>query len=208
MYQGKGVLALIALWCAATPVALAAALGDPAAGQKKSIECQGCHGTKGVSVDPTIPKLAGQFREYLAKQISEFQVQNRNDERMSPVAAKMTKTKDLLDIAAYFSAQPIMTGKPSKSPALGLGRTIYENGLPKRGLEACIHCHGETGRGNAARNPTFPMIGGQHKEYLLKQLTAFRHNKRNTDPTEIMSNVGRILSAQELDAVAEYVASL
>jgi cytochrome c553 len=135
-------------------------------------------------------------------------MQNRRDERMSPAAAKITKTKDLLDISAYFAAQRKMSGKPGKSPALALGRSIYENGLPKRGLEPCADCHGVTGKGNAVQNPTFPMIGGQHKQYILNQLSEFRYNKRTTDPTGIMSNVGRILSAQELDAVAEYVSSL
>ncbi len=185
-----------------------AAGGDPVAGQKKSAECQVCHGPNGVSTDPTIPKLAGQFTEYLAKQISDFQMQNRRDERMTPIADKITKTKDLLDVAAYFASQPRMRGAPSKAQVLAQGRSIYERGLPDRGLDACVSCHGDTGKGNAAQNPAFPVIGGQHKQYIVKQLTDFRANKRSTDPTGIMSNVARILSKQELDAIAEYVASL
>lgn len=207
MNLGERFVAGSVLWIGAAS-ACAAVIGDPVAGQKKSVVCQGCHGVKGVSTDPSVPKLAGQFREYLARQISEFQVQNRRDERMSPMADTITKTKDLMDIAAYFASQPKMRGAPSKSPATALGRSIYEKGMPERGLDACISCHGEAGKGSLKQNPAFPVIGGQHKQYILKQLTDFRTNKRTTDPTGFMSNIARVLTKPELDAVAEYVSSL
>ncbi len=205
-FRGTFIAAL--LLTLGMPPVFAAQLGDPAAGQRKSVECQQCHGAKGISLDPTIPKLAGQYREYIAKQISEFQMETRRDDRMSAAATKITKTKDLLDIAAYFAALPEMKGKSTKSANLSLGRTIYENGLPQRGVDPCTICHGEAGKGNAVQNPSFPKIGGQHKEYLLKQMNEFRAHKRNTDPTGIMSNIGRALTAQELDAVVEYVSTL
>ena len=35
--------------------------GDPVAGKKKSLSCQGCHGADGNSTDELTPKLAGQY---------------------------------------------------------------------------------------------------------------------------------------------------
>lgn len=185
-----------------------AAPGDANAGKVKSQLCQSCHGANGVSIAPDIPNLAGQYFEYLFKQIQEFQIQNRNDVRMSPIANSLTTMQDISDIAAYFAAQPTMQGKASKSDQTILGKKIFENGLPERGLEACAGCHGMKGKGLSKGNPQFPVIGGQHKQYILKQLNDFKTNKRMTDPTDFMTNVGKILNKGELDAVAEYVSGL
>jgi cytochrome c553 len=187
-----------------------AASAEAGIGQKKSAVCQGCHGSDGVSADANIPKLAGQHADYIIKQIVEFQAQNRRDERMSPMAQAITNVQDARDIAAYFSAQKPMRGNPTKSPKAQLGKKIYENGLPARGIDACAGCHGVDGKGKggATNNALFPMIGGQHKQYIVKQLNDFKSNKRTTDPTGIMTHIGRKLEKAELDAVAEYVASL
>ena len=44
--------------------------GDPVAGMEKSQLCQGCHGEYGISNEPLIPKLAGQYGNYISKQIA------------------------------------------------------------------------------------------------------------------------------------------
>lgn len=185
-----------------------AAPGDANAGKMKSQQCQSCHGATGNSQISDIPKLSGQFAQYLAKQLHDFQMQNRNDSRMSPIANGLAKMQDIDDIAAYFAAQPTMRGTVAKNPQAILGKKIFEEGLPERGLDACAGCHGIKGKGMSKDNPQFPVIGGQHKQYILKQLNDFKTNKRMTDPTDIMTNVGKILNKDELDAVAEYVSGL
>lgn len=185
-----------------------AASGNVNAGKVKSAVCQSCHGANGNSGAPDIPKLAGQYFEYLFKQIQDFQIQNRNDERMSPMALSLTKRDDIVDIAAYFAAQPAMRGTPGKNSQMIRGKKIFEEGIPERGLDACVGCHGVNGKGLSKDNPQFPVIGGQHKQYILKQLNDFKTNKRMTDPTDVMSNVGKILNRDDLDAVAEYVSGL
>lgn len=182
--------------------------GDAKAGQVKSQLCQSCHGVNGISTDPTIPKLAGQFKEYMVKQLGDFQIRNREDARMSPMAATVTNIQDMMDITAYFAAQTQMRGLPSKMSQVQLGKKIFESGLPERGLVACAGCHGAQGKGKSKDNPQFPVIGGQHKQYMLKQLNDFKTSKRMTDPTEIMASIAKNLNKDELDAVAEYVAGL
>jgi len=177
-------------------------------GAKKSEVCQGCHGAKGISGDSSIPKLAGQYPEYIVKQITDFQMQSRRDDRMSPMAGMITNLNDAKDIAAYFASQTPMKGKPAKSAQVQLGKKIYESGIPDRGIKSCAGCHGPAGKGTSKDNPLFPVIGGQHKTYLLKQLDDFRTNKRTSDPTGIMTFVGRNLEDLELEAVADYIAGM
>ena len=83
--------------------------GDPVAGKTKSQICQGCHGMNGNSTDELIPKLAGQYDEYIIKQMHNYQAGIRSHEIMNGMAAPLSDN-DLADIAAYFADQTIMKG--------------------------------------------------------------------------------------------------
>ncbi|NOX43820.1 MAG: cytochrome c4 [Gammaproteobacteria bacterium] len=185
-----------------------AAGGDAKAGKEKSALCQGCHGEKGVSADPTFPNLAGQFAGYIEKQVTDFQQAKRENETMSPMAATVTSKQDLKDIAAYFAAQKPVKGKGSSGSKAAAGKKIYMKGNPKTGVYGCKNCHGDTGKGRSANNPLFPVISGQHKAYTIAQLTNMKTGKRSNDPAGMMSNIAKLLSTQEIEAVAEYVSGL
>lgn len=188
--------------------ALAAKKGDAKAGKDKSALCHGCHGENGMSVDPTFPNLAGQFSGYIFKQVTDFQQGHRNDDTMSAMAATVTSKQDLKDIAVYYQSQKQMKGKGSSGNKAALGKKIYMNGNPKKNLYGCKNCHGEKGKGRSANNPLFPVIGGQHKGYLVKQLKDLKSGKRKNDPAGMMGNIAKLLSTKEIDAVAEYIAGL
>jgi cytochrome c553 len=188
--------------------AVDAAPPSVSAGAKKSEVCQGCHGANGISADDSVPKLAGQYSEYIVKQIFDFQIQSRRDERMSPMAGTVTSVEDARDIAAYFSSQTPMRGKPNKSKNAQLGKQIYDEGIPERNIEACARCHGPDGKGKWKNYALFPVIGGQHKAYLLKQLEDFKTSRRATDASGVMTLIGRNLKKAELDALTEYIAGL
>ena len=170
--------------------------------------CQKCHGENGVSVDIRVPKLAGQFAEYIVKQIVDFQTQNRSDERMTQEAQKLTTLQDIRAVAAYFAAQPMSSPRRTKTRNYEFGKTIYMSGIPERRIDACVGCHGADGRGDAKSGALIPKIAGQHKQYVIKQFEDFRTARRNTDPTGIMANIGKHLQPDELEAVVDYVAGL
>ncbi len=180
--------------------------GDPIAGKDKSALCQGCHGENGISADATFPKLAGQFAGYIKKQVLDFQAAKRNDDTMAPMAATVTELQDLKDIAAYFSSQPIMKGE-GKGKGNKLGEDIFKNGN-KAGAYGCANCHGSDGKGRSSNNPLFPVIGGQHKGYLVKQLNDLKSGTRTNDPAGMMADIAKKLSDKEIEAVADYVSSL
>jgi len=174
--------------------------GDPVAGKEKSALCQGCHGEDGNSAVPTFPKLAGQFAAYIQKQIHDFQKGSRNDPVMSGMAATVADKQDLLDISAYFASQKQMHGdNPVNSPE---GKTMFTVG------NGCVNCHGENGKGAAAGNTDAPVIGGQHKDYLIKQLKDFRSGARKNEASGMMYMIANSLSDEEIDELTNYVSGM
>lgn len=174
--------------------------GDPVAGRDKSLLCQGCHGEFGNSVEPVIPKLAGQFAAYIAKNLRNFQSGERKHEIMSAMAATISDA-DLADIAAYFASQEKMKGDGSgENP---VGHELVFNGDMSRGIQACMTCHGVNGKGISGGNANFPVIGGQHKEYLKTQLLNWRSATRTNSP--IMNKIAKTLTNPEIDAIATYL---
>ncbi|HHI92443.1 MAG TPA: c-type cytochrome [Gammaproteobacteria bacterium] len=184
--------------------------GDSKAGKTKSELCQGCHGADGISIDPaTYPNLAGQYAGYIFKQVQDFQLGNRQDDTMSAMAGMVTSRQDLKDIAAYFASRKQMKGKPSGSKAAKSGARLYKSGNKKLGeYGACVRCHGKNGKGKGKSNSLFPVIGGQQKAYIIKQLKDFKSGKRTNDPAGMMAMVAKGLSDKEITAVADYVSGL
>ena len=185
--------------------------GDPAAGEGKAGLCGGCHGGDGNSEDATFPRLAGQYESYIAKQISDFQKGLRtNNETMAGMAATVASPEDANDIGAYFQKQK-MAKKPLQPVDKKLaekGEKLYYEGNPKTNVYACVNCHGERGRGKAPNVSVFPVIGGQHRDYIVKQLKDFREGTRSNDPAGMMQDIGKRLSEEEIQALANYLSDL
>jgi cytochrome c553 len=174
--------------------------GDPVAGKEKSQLCQGCHGEDGNSMEPMIPKLAGQYSFYIAKELRNFQSGERKHQIMSAMAATINDA-DLADIAAYFASQNQMRGDGSGENAVG--HELVFNGDMSRGIQACMTCHGVNGRGISGGSTHFPVIGGQHKEYLREQLLNWRSSSRTNSP--IMNKIAKLLTDDEIEALSVYL---
>jgi cytochrome c553 len=69
----------------------------------------------------------------------------------------------------------------------------------------CESCHGE---GHSA-DKLFPLLAGQHADFLANQLWVLRSGVRTDAATyEPMSAIAHMLSAADIDAVSAYYASL
>jgi cytochrome c553 len=179
--------------------------GDPVAGKSKAELCFGCHGEDGNSIEPLIPKLAGQYGIYIAKQLRNYQDTTRTHQIMVAMAASVSD-EELTDIASYFASQPMMKGDHPSSNKIG--KKLFENDDLPRMMVRCSNCHGATGKGQNPGNPVYPVIGGQHKEYLLGQLLNFRKGARNNSTSGVMNTIVHKLSDAEIEALADYVSGL
>ncbi len=199
---------LLPLFCSFILLAssvLAHAEGDPAAGQAKAGTCLACHGPDGNSVNPQWPKLAGQHPDYTTKQLMELQVgETRRDTMMAPMIANLS-VQDMEDLAAFYASQP-RTGGFASEERVELGELVYRGGNLETGVAACIGCHGPRGLGDPLAG--FPSLAGQHAEYVVLQLEAFRSGDRSNDANGMMRDIARWMTRDEMLAVAEYIAGL
>ncbi len=179
--------------------------GNPVAGKTRSELCQGCHGEVGLSLEDLIPNLAGQYANYIAKQLRNFQTGSRTHQIMSAMATTINDAQ-LIDIAAYFASQPKMHGNGKGDNAVA--KNLFLKGDAKRGIPPCMSCHGENGKGKAPNIATYPVIGGQHKSYLRAQLTHWRSGERSNSPDGVMNKVAKSLTDPEIEALTDYLSGL
>jgi len=182
------------------------AAGDAAAGKNKAMACGGCHGMDGNSMVPTFPKLAGQGEKYIAKQIADFKANtSRQDAMMVGMVAALSE-QDAMDIGAFYASQKLAAAAPADESKLASGREIYKGGNLQTGVPACQGCHGPNGAGNPGAG--YPQLGGQYAVYTMKQLNAFKNGSRTNDDRKIMRDVLADMTAAEIEAVSQYIASL
>ncbi len=68
--------------------------------------CIDCHGKDGnAPIDPTYPKLGGQYADYLAHSLQMYRDGDREHPLMSQQAKDLTD-QQIADLAAYFSSRP------------------------------------------------------------------------------------------------------
>ncbi len=195
---------LIAVFSLVMGVNATAVAGDAAAGEGKAAMCAACHMPDGNSVVDQFPKLAGQHEQYIAKQLAEFKSMKRKDDIMFGMAAALTD-QDMADIGAFYASKTatVATADDSK---VALGKDIYRGGNMSTGVPACMGCHGPTGAGNPTAK--YPTLGGQHVAYTVKQLKAFRDGARDNDPNKMMRSIAVRMTNEEMEAVANYLATL
>jgi cytochrome c553 len=85
--------------------------GDAAAGRKKAMMCQTCHGLDGMAKQPNTPHLSGQVESYLVKSLMDFKEGLRANEQMS-VVIQTLKDEDIADLAAYYASIKITVTPP------------------------------------------------------------------------------------------------
>ena len=210
----KTVKAVVVFFALASIAGGAFAGGDPKAGASKAELCMGCHGADGMSVNPECPNLAGQKPGYLFKQTMDFINGSRHNDTMTAMAGLAGTAQDIKDISAFYAGltsmdgTKYMMGAPTDKKSIAKGKKIYLNGNPRTGLYGCVNCHGQNGKGKSETNQVFPVIGGQHKDYLVKQLKDFRSADRTNDPANMMMDIAKKLSDNEIEALSDYLGSL
>ncbi|MBB5208904.1 c-type cytochrome [Chiayiivirga flava] len=192
--------------------------GDAAAGAGKAAACAACHGVDGNSVDPQYPKLAGQNERYIARQLALYKSGGRENAIMVGFASTLSP-QDMRDLGAHFASQTVRAGIADETPIADgpnkdrkfyeVGQALYRGGDAKRGIPACMACHGPTGHGNAGA--AYPALAGQHAGYTALALQHFREGKvwgKNETLNTIMGDVARPLTDEEIQALSTYIEGL
>ena len=104
------------------------------------------------------------------------------------------------------TAEHAAAGNARSSAGLPTGHVDAGEQLAHRRNEktgqACIDCHGEAG--NAPIDPTYPLLGGQYRDYLAHSLQLYRDGGRSN---AIMASQAADLSDQQIADIAAYFAA-
>ncbi len=167
--------------------------------------CAGCHLTEGWGKpDGTFPQLAGQSYEVLIKQLADIRAKNRDNPTMYPFALpeSIGGAQALADVTHYIEQLPM-------NPEPGLGK--WEEGTPeyaqgeKLYADNCVDCHGARGEGHHEK--FYPLIQGQHYNYMLRQFEWIRDGKRrNANPDMVKQIDG--FSDKDMEMVINYVSRI
>lgn len=181
--------------------------GDPVLGREIATTelCQECHALDGNSTAPATPKLAGQYSQYLVKQLADLKKGTRKHQTMNIIASSLDDA-DALDVAAYFASLKKMKGDAPRN--LPKARALFENGDPARGVPSCVSCHGPDGKGLVTGTTFNPVIGGQQHTYLRGQLISWKLGERSNSADGVMNRFVQPLSDAEIDELAEYISGL
>jgi len=166
--------------------------------------CAHCHGKKGEASSSIYPRLAGQHRIYLQKQLQNFRDGVRKDDIMNEMAKELTN-EEINALADYFGGQPVKSHRirSSRKSLAAVGYYIFHEGNEYSEIPPCASCHGEHGEGNE----NLPRLAGQHRRYVASQLKAF-HERKRTNDNAVMHSIVKNLTELELQAVALYVSGL
>ena len=171
----------------------ALAEGDAEAGKELAYSCLGCHGIEGYrNAYPSyrVPKLGGQKAAYLVIALKGYRDGTRQHPTMTGQASSLSD-EQIENVAAYLASigGDTVAGGGSKD-------TSFDK------AQACTACHGNNG---VSVNAIWPTLAGQHEDYLLQTLRAYRDGTRK-DP--VMSAQAQLIAEDDLAILAKYFASL
>jgi len=214
--------------------ALAFASVQPVQAQSPSSQdllktCLSCHGPGGISTLPSRPSIAGQRGDYVARQLTSFlqaaefhkanRIQDTDDDavgtadprgsslRVDPIMEHMVTGLDatqVVKISAAIAALPCRLDKMViKSPPP----------TPPSISKSCAMCHGVDGVGD---QHDVPILAGQQRAYLRRQLLLLRESAWGAPPREgdisrshpIMESETARLKIQDVDILAKYYSAL
>ncbi|MBU3599950.1 cytochrome c4 [Polynucleobacter sp. 30F-ANTBAC] len=101
---------------------------------------------------------------------------------------------------ASFAAEPPAKAPTKAAPDAAKGEALYNSGDAKRGVVACVSCHGSGGNSGAA---AYPKLAGQHASYIVKQLKDYKGAKDR--PNAIMGAFAALLSDEDMADLGAYL---
>ncbi|AMJ62990.1 hypothetical protein AXW83_24215 [Bosea sp. PAMC 26642] len=166
--------------------------------------CARCHGAEAAPLSRLVPILHGQPRDMLASALRAYAAGTRPSGVMQ-MAVSGLSDRAIEQLATYYAGlpSPISSDPSADAGALERGAVLAREGVPSRGVPACLSCHGPEAR------PDYPRLAGQSARYLSGQLGVWRAGLNDRSETGmIMAPIARRLSPEQAADLAAYFASL
>lgn len=168
--------------------------------------CVTCHGQKGQgTADGYFPRIAGKPAGYLYNQLVAFRDGTRSYPPMNYLVAYLPDPY-LKEIAVYFAAQrpafQVQPTSPAGIAAAERGQILATVGDSKRGIPACIACHGVNLSG---MEPGIPGLAGLRPAYVVGQLTRWKVGERRAAAPDCMKRIASRLSDDDITSVAMWL---
>jgi cytochrome c553 len=165
--------------------------GDIARGAKLAYTCLGCHGIenyKNAYPKYSVPKIGGQNAAYLEVALAGYKSGARWHPTMRGFATVLSD-QDRADLAAYLDVA---------GPKISSAEPV---GTPPEAAATCVACHGKSGVGTMGE---YPILAGQHADYIVQALNDYRLGKRKNP---IMQPFAQQLSQEDIEALAKFFAA-
>jgi cytochrome c553 len=166
--------------------------------------CARCHGAKDAPPSRLVPVLHGQPKAMIAGALRAYATGERQSGVMQTAASGLSE-RAIEELAAYYAAllAPAVLAPPqADAAAIARGEGLAREGVPSRGVPACVGCHGPQAL------PTYPRLAGQPARYLVGQLAVWRAGANDKSATgAIMAPIARRLTSQQAADLAAYFAS-
>ena len=167
--------------------------------------CWECHTEDMDGVETgRFPNLTLQSGAYVSNALWDFRGSHRNVSQMVQTAIRLSED-EIGALASFVGAlEPLPTPGNTPDPELAAaGEDIARNGIPAKGIPACLGCHGEA---SVQRLGLIPHLHGQHHAYLEGRLQRFTDD---FDVREIspMPEIATAMSSEEIAQVSAWFAS-
>ena len=184
--------------------------GDVTRGQAihENMMCNACHGEKGESPSRNYASINGQTKEYTMKMMLDYRDGRRwENYKQANIMVKIAQAMDdqqIADVAAFYAANPATAWDIEKQPVDAKIDRLVRKGDVSRMITPCASCHGAHGEGKDIT----PAIAGQVPEYFVRTMKAYQTSHRNNDVNQGMSQFTHELTDAEIEALANYYATL
>ncbi len=170
--------------------------------------CELCHGFDGNTHSDFYPRLAGLPAGYLEAQLDAFASGVRQNPNMGPLAMSLSPEQRAL-IADYYASNSLRPSGVAPAPIAEPDAANIDLAAGERLAAVCVACHGgelQGGQMPGSAEPT-PLLAGQARDYLVRQLHAYRDGSRG-DPTGTMRGIVGSMRDADILSVSQYLATL
>lgn len=174
--------------------------GDIQAGKAAAEICTVCHGAQGISQQPGVPHLSGQYASYIQTGLLSYKEGQRKGTKMAEIVATLSD-QDIANVAVYYgSLKPFNAVVKRTGPASPAEEDPFAE--VRDATAECAACHGDDGNSDT---PGTPSLAGQHVNYLISALKQYQDGTRKS---EDMVDFVEGLTSAEIEDMAYFYAAM